>query len=361
MQRRLAIVVGRKLDYQPLRLAGRLPNARSWHRRQPRNCARRRGESNSLRSGVRLAAITRARTTRGPGLDTGWCGLRSEHLRARTSIAVAGEAPGQGRRMHPNRIFAGACAMCCGLTQLRSPTAGPAELRATGLESRTYLDAGAFAAWRGHAVRRRRRAAAAGAAMVSRHRRRCVRHQCRWRSIRPSTRREVVFIVSNNAAWNIERLTEMNYVPIVGTELAWSDYAVMARAFGWMRARSRSARLTEAIRAAFDHARTDRRRCHARSTHSDAARARFRRRLPALTAWDEAERARRQWTARQFKRAVAPSRAPLGGVLMSADRRGARAAARKDRRTRFETRTDFAPVERGSRLPLAKCVLGLVS
>jgi acetolactate synthase-1/2/3 large subunit len=45
---------------------------------------------------------------------------------------------------------------------------------------------------------------------------------------------KVVFIVSNNAAWNIERLDqEMNYGGrVVGTTLAYSDYAAMARAFG---------------------------------------------------------------------------------------------------------------------------------
>jgi acetolactate synthase-1/2/3 large subunit len=45
---------------------------------------------------------------------------------------------------------------------------------------------------------------------------------------------KVVFIVANNAAWNIERLDqEMNYGGrVVGTTLAFSDYAMMARAFG---------------------------------------------------------------------------------------------------------------------------------
>ncbi len=45
---------------------------------------------------------------------------------------------------------------------------------------------------------------------------------------------KAVFIVSNNAAWNIERLDqEMNYGGrVVGTTLDWSDYAGMARAFG---------------------------------------------------------------------------------------------------------------------------------
>ena len=45
---------------------------------------------------------------------------------------------------------------------------------------------------------------------------------------------KAVFIVANNAAWNIERLDqEMNYGGrVVGTTLQWSDYAAMARAFG---------------------------------------------------------------------------------------------------------------------------------
>src|SRR5207237_5976154 len=45
---------------------------------------------------------------------------------------------------------------------------------------------------------------------------------------------KVVFIVANNAAWNIERLDqEMNYGGrVIGTTLAYSEYAQMARAFG---------------------------------------------------------------------------------------------------------------------------------
>ena len=45
---------------------------------------------------------------------------------------------------------------------------------------------------------------------------------------------KAVFIVSNNAAWNIERFDqEMNYGGrVVGTTLRHSDYAAMARALG---------------------------------------------------------------------------------------------------------------------------------
>jgi acetolactate synthase-1/2/3 large subunit len=45
---------------------------------------------------------------------------------------------------------------------------------------------------------------------------------------------KAVFIVSNNAAWNIERYDqEANYGGrVVGTTLRHSDYAAMARALG---------------------------------------------------------------------------------------------------------------------------------
>ena len=57
----------------------------------------------------------------------------------------------------------------------------------------------------------------------------------RWRSTpRSATRPRSLFIVSNNAAWNIERHDqESNYGGrVVGTLLAHSDYAAMARALG---------------------------------------------------------------------------------------------------------------------------------
>src|SRR6266700_3496575 len=59
---------------------------------------------------------------------------------------------------------------------------------------------------------------------------------CRLRSRRrsPVHGAKAVFIVSNNAAWNIERYDqEANYGGrVVGTTLRHSDYAAMARALG---------------------------------------------------------------------------------------------------------------------------------
>jgi acetolactate synthase-1/2/3 large subunit len=110
---------------------------------------------------------------------------------------------------------------------------------------------------------------------------------------------KVVFIVSNNAAWNIERLDqEMNYGGrVVGTTLAWSDYAAMARAFGLHSERvTDPARLKEALEEAFSKAPAlvdvvvtqD-------ALSSDAGKGLGW--VPdrqALTAWDEAEQARRR-------------------------------------------------------------------
>jgi acetolactate synthase-1/2/3 large subunit len=110
---------------------------------------------------------------------------------------------------------------------------------------------------------------------------------------------KVVVIVANNAAWNIERYDqEVNYGGrVVGTTLAWSDYAAMARALGLHGERvTDPARLTAAIREAFakapaliDVVVTQ----HAPS--SDAGKGLgWVPDYQALTAWDDAEQARRR-------------------------------------------------------------------
>ena len=85
---------------------------------------------------------------------------------------------------------------------------------------------------------------------------------------------KVVFVVANNAAWNIERLDQqMNYGGrVVGTTLAWSDYAMMARAFGLHGERvTDPARLPTALgRGLRESALAARRRRHAGRASSDA-------------------------------------------------------------------------------------------
>ena len=107
-----------------------------------------------------------------------------------------------------------------------------------------------------------------------------------------------VFIVSNNAAWNIERFDqEMNYGGrVVGTTLAHSDYAAMARAFGAYGERVEDpSDLCAAIRRGLDNAPAvidvitsqD-------AVSSDATKGLgFVPNYQALTVWDDAERRRR--------------------------------------------------------------------
>lgn len=108
----------------------------------------------------------------------------------------------------------------------------------------------------------------------------------------------IVVIVSNNAAWNIERYDqEMNYGGrVVGTTLAHSDYAGMARALGAHGERVEDPTdLPAAIRRGLENAPAvidivtsqD-------AVSSDATKGLgFVPEYQALTAWDEAERRRR--------------------------------------------------------------------
>jgi acetolactate synthase-1/2/3 large subunit len=67
---------------------------------------------------------------------------------------------------------------------------------------------------------------------------------------------KIVVIVSNNAAWNIERYDQQeNYGLVVGTELAFSDYAALGRSLGAHGERVEDpADLAEAIRRALENA-----------------------------------------------------------------------------------------------------------
>ena len=109
---------------------------------------------------------------------------------------------------------------------------------------------------------------------------------------------KAVFIVSNNAAWNIERYDQdVNYGGrIVGTMLAHSDYAGMARALGAHGERVEDpADLADAIRRGLANAPAvidvvtsqD-------AVSSDATKGLgFVPNYQPLTAWDDAERKRR--------------------------------------------------------------------
>jgi acetolactate synthase-1/2/3 large subunit len=110
---------------------------------------------------------------------------------------------------------------------------------------------------------------------------------------------KAVFIVSNNAAWNIERHDqESNYGGrVVGTTLRHSDYAAMARALG---AHGERVEKWEDIKPALERALTNAPAVVDVVTSQDVVSSDARKGLgyvpdyQALTAWDEAERKRRQ-------------------------------------------------------------------
>jgi acetolactate synthase-1/2/3 large subunit len=110
---------------------------------------------------------------------------------------------------------------------------------------------------------------------------------------------KVVFVVSNNAAWNIERLDqEMNYGGrVVGTTLRHSDYAALARALGAHGERvERAQDLQGALERALANAPALVDVVTSQSViSSDAQKGLgFVPDFQALTTWDEAERKRRQ-------------------------------------------------------------------
>jgi len=300
------LVVGRKLDYQLaygspavfrharfLRIADHADELRD----------NRRGEVELLADpALALSALAGAVGSPSPDLDSAWTqALRAEHLkRAARHVQAMQEAPaGRDGDLHPNRIFA-ALRKVLGPEAITIADGGDLlSFARMGLESRHYLDAGAFGClgvgtlygvaaallypWRQVVTITGDGAFGINAMEIDT----AQRHGAK-----------VVFIVSNNAAWNIERLDqEMNYGGrVVGTTLAWSDYAGMARAFGLHAERvTEPARLEAAIREAFDKAPA----LIDVVTTQDALSSDAGKGLgwvpdrQALTAWDEAEQQRR--------------------------------------------------------------------
>jgi acetolactate synthase-1/2/3 large subunit len=302
----LVIAIGRKLDYQTgYGSPAVLPNAR-WVRiadNAEELRENRRGEVELFaHPGLALAAIAEA-LPKSKAIDADWAsGLRSEHVRRSTKYAseLATAAAGSDGHMHPNRIFAA-------LREVLKPDAitiadggDILSFARLGLEApSTYLDAGTFgclgvgtpygvAAALVHPDRQVVVVSGDGAFGIN------------AMEIDSAKRHgaKVVFVIANNAAWNIERLDQqMNYGGrIVGTTLAWSDYAAMARAFDLYGERvTDPARLKGALEEAFAKAPAlldvvvtqD-------ALSSDAGKGLgWVPDFQALTAWDDAEKARR--------------------------------------------------------------------
>jgi acetolactate synthase-1/2/3 large subunit len=302
----LVVTIGRKLDYQVgYGSPAVLPNAR-WVRiadNAEELRENRRGEVELYaHPGLALAALADKMKTRG-AVDTAWTkAMRDEHVRRSSKYAqeLATAKAGNDGHMHPNRIFAA-------LREVLKPDAitiadggDILSFARLGLEApSTYLDAGTFGCL-GVGI-----PYGVAAALLNPNRQVVVvsgdgAFGINAMEIDSAKRHgaKVVFIISNNAAWNIERLDQqMNYGGrIVGTCLAWSDYAAMARAFGLHAERvTDPARLKGALEDAFAKAPAlldvvvtqD-------ALSSDAGKGLgWVPSYQALTAWDDAEKARR--------------------------------------------------------------------
>jgi acetolactate synthase-1/2/3 large subunit len=301
----VVLLIGRKLDYQlAYGSPAVFPHARFIRVSDAPGelTDNRRGQPELLASPhLALDAMLKAAGNREPSIDNAWAAkLRDRHL-ARTAKSATDhrETVGSDGKVHPRVIFDA-------LAEVADPdyiaVADGGDLLSfarTGMQARTYMDAGAFGCL-GVGVPF---AVAATLAMPDRQVisvngdgafginameiDTAVRHGAK-----------VVFIVSNNAAWNIERLDQqMNYGGrVVGTTLRHSDYAGLARALGAHGERvERPEELHGALKRALANAPALVDVVTSQSVvSSDAQKGLgFVPDFQALTAWDEAERKRR--------------------------------------------------------------------
>jgi acetolactate synthase-1/2/3 large subunit len=302
----VVLLVGRKLDYQ-MGYGSPAVFPHATFIRIADNAGElidnRRGEPELLADpALALTEMVDAAGNRESGIDKAWAeGLRERH-RARTAGAdgKARPATGEDGKVHPRAIFDS-------IAELADPDyiaiADGGDLLSfarTGLQAKTYMDAGAFGCL-GVGV-----PFAIAAALALPDRQvisvngdgafginameidTAVRHGAKC-----------VFIVSNNAAWNIERLDqEMNYGGrVVGTTLRHSDYAGVARALGLHGERvEKPEELGPALKRALENAPALVDVVTSQTVlSSDAQKGLgFVPDYQALTAWDEAERKRRQ-------------------------------------------------------------------
>jgi acetolactate synthase-1/2/3 large subunit len=231
----LVIVVGRRLDYQlgygspAVFPAARFVRIAAYDEELADN---RRGAV-ELRADPALALGALAA---GAQRASAWTqALHAAHLERRARHLAALNAPaGADGRMHPNRIFA--ALQCLADDAIAVADGGDIlSFARLGLDTTTYLDSGAlgclgvgvpFAVAAALACPGRQVVSVSGDGAFGLNGIEidtAARHGAR-----------AVFIVANNAAWNIERTDQLlNYGGrVVGTELAFSDYAAMARAFG---------------------------------------------------------------------------------------------------------------------------------
>ncbi|MAM25941.1 MAG: acetolactate synthase [Rhodobacteraceae bacterium] len=301
----LVVTLGRKLDYQlGFGSPAVFPDARFLRIADTSGelIDNRRGSPEIL-AGVdhALQALTDALGNDAGTRDADWLeGLRGKH---RDRIAKSSNASvpqtGPDGKIHPMAIFEAIAAEARPDYIAVADGGDLLSFARVGLAAKTYLDAGAFGCL-GVGV-----PFAIAAALACPDRQvisvngdgayginameidTAVRHDAK-----------AVFIVSNNAAWNIERYDqEFNYGGrVIGTELRHSDYAAMARALGAHGERVEDpAQLKDALRRALANAPAVIDVVTSQGVSSSDAQKGlgFVPDYQPLTAWDDAERKRR--------------------------------------------------------------------
>lgn len=235
------LLIGRKLDYQlGYGSPAVFPNAARFVRiadNAGELIDNRRGRPELLASPrLTLEAMVEAAGNRTSNLDRDWAEALRRRQRERASPARPAKAkPTEDGKIHPMRIFDAIAAVAASDHIGIADGGDLLSFARVGLASRTYMDSGAFGclgvgvpyaiaaslAFPGRQVISVNGDGAFGINAMEIDT--AVRHDAR-----------AVFIVSNNAAWNIERYDqEVNYGGrVVGTTLRHSDYAAMARALG---------------------------------------------------------------------------------------------------------------------------------
>jgi acetolactate synthase-1/2/3 large subunit len=302
----LVLTIGRKLDYQlGYGSPAVFPNARFVRLADTAGelADNRRGDPELLATpALALAAIVAAAAGKRPAADRAWRdGLRAKHVeRARKAAQTAGPARCADGKIHPDAIFAALRAVADPDHVAVADGGDLLSFARIGLDSKTYMDAGAFGclgvgvpfaiaaalAFPGRMVVSVNGDGAFGINAMEIDT--AVRHGAK-----------AVFVVSNNAAWNIERFDqETNYGGrVVGTTLRHSDYAGLARALGAHGERVEDPRdLEPALKRAFANAPAVVDVVTSRNAVSSDARKGlgFVPDYQALTAWDDAERRRRE-------------------------------------------------------------------
>ena len=301
----LVITLGRKLDYQLaygspavfpdagfIRIADHAGEL----------IDNRRGQPELLSDvGLALAALTEQLGNDAGERDDAWLnGLRSKHSeRIAKGEASTGPQTGADGKIHPAAIFAAIRAVAAPDHIGIADGGDLLSFARLGLQSSTYMDAGAFGclgvgvpyavaaslAFPGRQVISVNGDGAFGLNAMEIDT--AVRHDAK-----------AVFIVSNNAAWNIERFDQdTNYGGrVVGTTLRHTDYAGMARALG---AHGERVEAPADLPAALERALANAPALIDVVTSQDAVSSDAQKGLgfvpdyQALTAWDEAERKRR--------------------------------------------------------------------